>query len=509
MEGVEVWKLRINEWTRPFIPRGDKMRKICCIIIGILLLTTISFGEILGADGGVKDDYTYQEVLFITGKPILVEGTLDIRGNTYTYTLENTKEKVKVTRRLTFARDVEDKLDRNQRFITTSLDRFNERIVVGSDRYNLEDFQYSKSIVYDCCPAVDFYSGNMEGKKIYSINGKQGQVCVDMHSDTLVGYEHKWGASETHIVQQKIHSERKTGGEEDEKEVEWDGMVTLKFSSTDRKDITYIENKPTEISFRGGFLQTEKQENILQYTYDMPNVKEEGSPADRKRIKGKGDLHMDSVPINQRLVLPNLKDISGHWAEESIDRLYSLEVFDEASPFFGPKLPMTRAAFAKAMVKAITITEEDIRKPRRSRKEPEEISPFKDVEVKDVCYPYIKKVNEKGIMQGISPEAFMPDGILTRAQAITIMIRALGLEGRAPSPPYRTGFIDDEAIPYWAKDAIYVAHEIGLVRGDSNGYVEPNQTMSKAEAATFIDRFLQHIREEITVDYRERIINHY
>jgi hypothetical protein len=491
------------------------------ILAIILLTTTISYGQITGYDGGIKDDYVYKEVIFITGKPIIVEGEVktqerrkgDIITTTYTYELSNEEEDMQVKRRFSYETNLYKKEEKGQTVGVTSIDRYSERITVGNDRYNLEDYQFSSSIIYDNRPAVDFYSGNLTSKKTYSINRNQGTITIEANGDTIVGYDHYWGASETYIIKQDIHREQKdayTDEDGDSHDIEWDGLVTLKLSSTTKKDLSYIKNEPTNISFRGGLLQTEKQENILQYEYDLPKFHDDGEPYSTKREKDEENLRMDTVPIHKRLVIPNLKDISGHWAEESIFTLYSLEIFDDPSPYFGPKLPMTRSEFAKSIVRAISILEEEEEKEKARRqriKDDEEEKIFDDVDKEDDNYKYVKFVKEKGIMNGVSESFFAPDGELTRAQAITILIRTLGLEGLAPNPPYRTHFRDDEDIPFWAKDAIYAANEIGLVRGDSYGRVRPNDNMSKAEAAEFIYRYIKHIKDEITIDYREKIIN--
>jgi hypothetical protein len=96
---------------------------------------------------------------------------------------------------------------------------------------------------------------------------------------------------------------------------------------------------------------------------------------------------------------------------------------------------------------------------------------------------------------------------LTRSEAIAIMIRALGLQFMAPAPPYRTSFVDDAAIQEWAKDYIYIANEIGLVNGTAEGYINPNRWVRKDEAAGLINNLINHMKDYITYDYREKILN--
>ena len=68
---------------------------------------------------------------------------------------------------------------------------------------------------------------------------------------------------------------------------------------------------------------------------------------------------------------------------------------------------------------------------------------------------------------------------------------------------------DDEDIPVWAKRSIYVADKIGLTTGFPGGYMYPNDYMTKAEAAAFMNRFINYLQEDLKKDYRENIISYY
>ena len=89
------------------------------------------------------------------------------------------------------------------------------------------------------------------------------------------------------------------------------------------------------------------------------------------------------------------------------------------------------------------------------------------------------------------------------------MVNALGLEYLAPMPPYTTSFVDDREIPKWARDSVYVANEIGLVNGYPDGTFRPDVYLNKADGAQLIMNFIKHIKDTITIDYREKIINKY
>jgi len=207
--------------------------------------------------------------------------------------------------------------------------------------------------------------------------------------------------------------------------------------------------------------------------------------------------------------VPKFRDVLGHWAEEYITKLYSLDVFDESQTFFAPEAPMTRAEFTKGVIRACdirTFMDESQSKNTRRRKEPPEQSPFKDVSVTDQNYQYIKQGLEKNIITGVSKDMFMPNASLTRAEAVTILMRALGFASKAPNPGYYTSFADDDRIPSWAKDSVYVAREIGIVQGDSYNRFNPDKVMTRAEASAMLVRFLEFLEKDLQRDFRENII---
>ena len=113
---------------------------------------------------------------------------------------------------------------------------------------------------------------------------------------------------------------------------------------------------------------------------------------------------------------------------------------------------------------------------------------------------------KKGSLHGVTPDRFNPDGPLTRVQAIAILVRALGMEGRAPSPGFRTHYVDDHKISDWAKDSVYVATELGLVSGDEFNRFNPQQPLTRAQAAALTDRFLQFLENDLQQNYRDDIL---
>ena len=150
------------------------------------------------AEGGVNNEYLYEEMVFVTGKPMRFSGELKIsesgRGDTktitYKYNLTNKDEaiKTKLSRTVSFVIEYIERDDKGQATAQTTLRRYSEKIDIDKDKYVLEDFQFSKSDVIDRRPASDFYSGNLEGRKFYTLNRDEGEIIVTI-SGGNVGYE--------------------------------------------------------------------------------------------------------------------------------------------------------------------------------------------------------------------------------------------------------------------------------------------------------------------------------
>lgn len=480
----------------------------------LIMFSNTALALVPGYEGGISNEYQYREIIFITGRPVEVWGELKISESRrrdkittrYSYTLENPQEDVKVSRSFTFSTRLEKKEDIGQTVATTVMDRASETISIAGDKYKLEDYIFNKSTVTHNKPVADFYSGNWESKKVYTINRNEGTVIVRSMGE-VVGYKNYWSSTETQQVYSTISYERTVEDGEEASTLSWEGEVSCNVSVKDSREISYVENQPVQISFRGSYLQTGSRESVALYQYDLPRFGENGALEEGNRNKGSRALVLETVPTQKRLLIPELLDVAGHWAEDDIKKLYSLEILDAGSRYFGPGLPMLRKDFAKAVTRIAGLLEEE--QEEEGEEEGQTASPvFEDVPEDSTDYKYIKEVYDRGIIMGTAPRQFSPYGKLTRVQAITIIIRSLGFESLAPTPGYSTGFVDDDQIPYWARDAVYAAKEIGLVRGDTYGYLHPNEVMTRAEAAAFLSRFMRYLQRDIAKDYRERILHY-
>lgn len=501
-----------------------------------------AFAEVDGVDGGIAGDpllkantYEYQEVAFITGEPVLLKGVLTVTAvdetqdqytKTYSYDLSNTDKKITLSRKTTYDVKKTKNPTVSQTVLTVDITKLDEKYTVDGKDYTLGSYLFDKTSLYDNTPAVDYYSGNIYMKRVFYKNGdattNEGKLTIETNSESLVGYTHKWGALETVVLNQNYNFEYKNpsyNGTTDKNKMKyWSGNAKLKMSKADRISFQLQKTDPQNISFRGNYIETKTRENVLTYDYNMPKIT--GTTIDDvKRNKGSESIRQDVVLDNVSKITPKIKDIGGYWAEDSIFLLSSLEIYDKHNDYFMPQLNISRVEFIKEVVRAITddlmkyddeavLNKEMILRGRSSYKAKEN---FIDIDPKSKEALYTEYVLENGIVDGVgyTGEYFYPDWGITRAEAVKVLINALGLDTLAPTPPYTTNYKDDESIPKWAKDAIYVSNEIGLVSGYDDGYFRPENRITKAEAAVLINKFIAHMKDNITVDYREKIMSKY
>lgn len=503
---------------------------IFIIMMGLYPFTVLAAEGDCGYEGGISTGeavdkkYQYQEVIFVTGKPIVVKGDLAIKKSlkadletwTYTFTnLKNEDEGVTVNRTISYNVNIIRKSNgqiQKQVFLKGTP---SERISVGNISYVLRKYSFSKSTIADVKPLARYFAGEFMGEKTYNITGgtgvSNGTVTVSS-TGKVFGYNQYWSNTESQTIDYYIESKQGNTG--------WAGKAKAGIAQTTTKKLYYEENKPDEISFEGGYVQKQNNLSILQYESEFPEFDSKGNPTDYL-IKTKDTLKYDTFPQVTRLVVPSLHHLRGHWAENDAKLLYSLEVFTDDPEDFRTSDYMSRAEFAKMMILAgKLLNDEEIAEAEAaiansvsksgsagaSQSKDAEIPVFNDVPLDYPYYLYVKEVYNRGIMSGINSKYFWPQSTITRAQAVTLFIRALGYEGRAPAPTAVTTFNDNDQIPSWARNSVYISQKIGLVKGDSYGNMNPNKPMTKAEVAVMLNRFINYLRQDIIKDYRENIL---
>ena len=111
-------------------------------------------------------------------------------------------------------------------------------------------------------------------------------------------------------------------------------------------------------------------------------------------------------------------------------------------------------------------------------------NPFIDVPAGSYYEDAVIWAVDKGITAGTSATTFNPNGICTRAQAVTFLWRAAG----SPKPEIRTmPFTDIPAGSYYY-DAVLWAVENDITKGTSDTTFSPNMTCTRAQIVAFLWR---------------------
>ena len=123
-------------------------------------------------------------------------------------------------------------------------------------------------------------------------------------------------------------------------------------------------------------------------------------------------------------------------------------------------------------------------------------APFSDISNSGYC-DYIVVGYLAGIINGYEDGTFRPNKTVTRGQFITMLWRAVGEPGAENTT---LNFKDAANIPDAYKDAVAWGVEAGIIKGYDDDTFRPNQSISRAQMATFSYRLLVLIVGEEAID---------
>ena len=158
---------------------------------------------------------------------------------------------------------------------------------------------------------------------------------------------------------------------------------------------------------------------------------------------------------------------------------------------------------------------------------------FGDVSVNDWFYEDVKFVVERGLFNGTGNGNFSPNSPMTRAMVFTVLARLAGVDTTGgetwyslalawgiengltdgsnpngnvsreqlvtllwryagePSANAQLDFADAGSVNSWAADAMAWAVEVGIIRGNGNGALNPQGDATRAEVAAILRRFVE------------------
>lgn len=114
--------------------------------------------------------------------------------------------------------------------------------------------------------------------------------------------------------------------------------------------------------------------------------------------------------------------------------------------------------------------------------------PFTDVSEDAWYYSTVAEAYEAGLMKGTSATTFAPGGIMTRCEFVTLLSRIAGADTVGCAETI-AGFTDGDTSAWYA-EAMGWGVKCGLIKGFTDNTVRPMQTITRAELAVMIVRYL-------------------
>ncbi|WP_054957422.1 leucine-rich repeat protein [Paenibacillus dakarensis] len=175
-------------------------------------------------------------------------------------------------------------------------------------------------------------------------------------------------------------------------------------------------------------------------------------------------------------------DVEQHWAKDAVNDMGSRLIISGVDHVtFNPDRDITRAEFAAIIIRALGV------KPDGKD------SLFKDVQMADWYSGAVQAASAYNLISGFEEGTFHPMDKITREQAMTIIARAMKLTDlqAAGSAEMLLSFTDASDVAVWAREGIADCLQVGLISGRSGKRLAPKEYISRAEAATIVQRLLQ------------------
>lgn len=198
-------------------------------------------------------------------------------------------------------------------------------------------------------------------------------------------------------------------------------------------------------------------------------------------------------------------DIIGHpYARNSLEIMLSSKIMNPIDDYeFGVYENVSRGEFATMLVKILDIPlEYDENNPTF-----DDVGNYGGFNVL-WDYRYVETAVRKGIIRGIAPRVFDPNGDLTREHAATMIARALNLKlgtKEKDLPKLQKQFTDANTIDPYMVPAVLAVNKAGYIEGLPNQMAEgqkkptyrfdPTSNLKRADAAVIAERIMRKLKK--------------
>ncbi|ADL11884.1 S-layer homology domain-containing protein [Acetohalobium arabaticum] len=172
-------------------------------------------------------------------------------------------------------------------------------------------------------------------------------------------------------------------------------------------------------------------------------------------------------------------DIEGHWANTHITELLAdniLSTYYDGQ--FKPQQPITRGEFAVGLAKGLDLDVVSVTNLTDIQSHP--------------AKGYIAALVHQEIITGYPDNTFRPERQISRAELVTMLMRALELNKTETEINLKGINYDDiPAEDYWANNFINLASRLEIIDGYPDGSFRPNNKVTRAEAAKMLNQTLK------------------
>ncbi|MRN55797.1 carbohydrate binding domain-containing protein [Paenibacillus monticola] len=169
-------------------------------------------------------------------------------------------------------------------------------------------------------------------------------------------------------------------------------------------------------------------------------------------------------------------DMNQHWASSAADRLATAGILQgDGQGRFGPGRTVSRAEMAVILNRVFRYIVPGT-------------ASFSDVSASSWYGKDVDLVHAAGIIEGYANGQFQPGAAVRRQEVITMLGRAFQLEGASQTA--LAAQADGSAVSGYAREAVNAMLAGGYIRGDSEGRLNPQAPMTRAELAVLLGRMI-------------------
>lgn len=189
------------------------------------------------------------------------------------------------------------------------------------------------------------------------------------------------------------------------------------------------------------------------------------------KIDAKEDINVN--------LLKSMGDMSEYgWAAEAVNFLYDKGIEDENEDMlFRPGEAITRGEFAKFLIRTLELKTTSLQ------------GNFSDV---DKSADYAQEVatgKALGVLNGVGANMYNPESAITRQDLMVICARAMRYFGPVAANNTKLDlFPDNSDIADYAKSDVTAMVELGIIKGNADGTINPLGNTTRAEAAVIMQR---------------------